>query len=274
MPWWAWAVAVPFVLFMLLWLARRAFRRAVRREFVSFLQETMPGVKVKSESEGALVVEVNGSDGTFHLWNLYSAAAAAPATPEGRRDVFSRFADGARQAEADATLRLETHGDRIRPRLLSASMLSGMPAEVARAPVPGTPLHVVYVLDSESSVQYLTDAHLKDLGLDAAGVHDRALQNLKRVFPPDPVRDTILKKTVTMVKTGDTYDAARLLLVPGYLQEGEVLAAGVPDRDTLFLTAPPPDGDWSAIQKLARAAAGPQLLDRTLRVTRAGFETP
>jgi len=272
-PWWAWAVAVPFVLFLLLWLARRSFRRAVRREFISFLRETMPELKISSESEAALAVRMKGEDGTFYLHNLYSAAAAVPATPEARREVFRRFAQGASQAEADATLRLETHGGRIRPRLMSAPMLAGMPAEVARSPVPGTPLHVVYVLDSETSVQYLTDAHLKDLGLDAPAVHERALRNLQRVFPPDPVRGTVAGRTVTMVKSGDTYDAARLLLVPGYLQEGEVLAAGVPDRDTLFLTAPPADGDWSRLHELAGAAAGPPLLDRALRVTRAGFET-
>lgn len=274
MPWWGWALVVVVGFFLFVWSARRSFRRAVREELVAFLRKTRPDVKVLAQREGALTLEVGGHDGTLYLYNLYTAAAAAPSTPEGRRDVFSHFADSvlSDMATANAPVTLETHGDRILPRLMSDAMLSGLPGEVPRSPVPGMPLHAVYVLDSEKSVRYLTAELLAELGLDSAAAHERALQNLRKTFPEGPVRSTVEQHSLTMIKGGDSYDAARLLLVPGYLREGEVLAAGVPDRDTLFLTAPPADGDWSGLRKLARSADGPRLLDRPIRVTRDGFE--
>jgi uncharacterized protein YtpQ (UPF0354 family) len=255
-------------------MARRAFRRAVRQEFVAFLSETRPEVQVTAETEDALTLTVEGGHGgTLYLHKFYLAIASVPGTAEARREVFVHFADTLlSERAAESTLSLETHGDRVLPRIVSEAMLSGLPSEVARSPVVGTPLQVVYVLDSEKSVAYLTGAHLADLGLDAAAVHERALHNLRQRFPDGPVRTAVNERSLCVIKSGDSYDAARLLLVPGYLRDGEVLAAGVPDRDTLFLTAPPADGDWSGLQKLARATAGPRLLDRPLRVTRAGFE--
>jgi hypothetical protein len=104
-------------------------------------------------------------------------------------------------------------------------------------------------------------------------LHERALANLRRSFPALVVRSVAETRQVSAIRAGDSFDATRLLLVPGELQEGEELAALIPDRETLVLAPPPDDGDWGALRKLARtSAASPYTLcDRPLRVTRRGI---
>jgi hypothetical protein len=75
------------------------------------------------------------------------------------------------------------------------------------------------------------------------------------------------------IKMMDSFDAARLLIVPEQLREGEELIALIPDRDTLTLVAVPKDGDWGPLRKLARVPDSEHLLlDRPVRVRRGGFE--
>jgi hypothetical protein len=86
------------------------------------------------------------------------------------------------------------------------------------------------------------------------------------------VDGAVRESTLTMVKALDSYDAARILLVPGYLGDGEEVVALIPDRDTLTLAPLPTDGNWDTLRKLARVAGGEHLLiDRPIRVTRGGF---
>jgi len=61
-----------------------------------------------------------------------------------------------------------------------------------------------------------------------------------------------------------------LLLKPGAAQEGESLAALIPDRDTLVPTPVPDDGDWGAPAKLAKNADGDPLWTEPLVVTSTG----
>ena len=71
-----------------------------------------------------------------------------------------------------------------------------------------------------------------------------------------------------MIKSGDTYDAARLLLVQQHLEPGEEIAALIPDRDTLALMPVPENEDWSNLAELARTPGGDRiLLQAPLRVT-------
>ena len=103
-------------------------------------------------------------------------------------------------------------------------------------------------------------------------LHALALENLGRTFGPEPVRKTLSENSITMIKCLDSYDAARLLLLPGYLQPGEALAALVPDRDTLTILPLPGGGNWAPLAELAKSAASDHLLlDRPLRVTCDGF---
>lgn len=77
-----------------------------------------------------------------------------------------------------------------------------------------------------------------------------------------------------VVRTLDTYDAARLLLVQDHLMPGESVAAIIPDRDTLVLVPLPRDDDWGPLRVLAGRPVREPLYDRPLRVTFEGVFAP
>jgi uncharacterized protein YtpQ (UPF0354 family) len=122
-----------------------------------------------------------------------------------------------------------------------------------------------------NSVAYLSSSQLAELGLDSAAALKIAKENLGRSFDSALVRSTVEKPNLNVVKALDTYDAARLLLVPALLKPGEALAAMIPDRDTLVLAQAPKDDNWDGLTKLARNAAGDPLFRKPIFVTSEGF---
>jgi hypothetical protein len=280
LAWYGWVGIVLAVLFLVVYLALRGFRAGLRREFAAFLAEYEPDVKITAVRRNGLDFRLGEVSGTAYLNKVYAAVAQLGGksdTPENRRRIFQDFADeligGTR--EAGQPLTRERHGDRILVRLVPAPWPAGLPTghAVPHRPVRGLDLRTVYVLDSENSVRYLTESDLADLGLDQEGVHELALENLRARFSPDVVAGVLRERSMVAVKALDSYDAARVLLVPEYLKEGEEVAALIPDRDTLTLVAVPAEGDWGTLRELARVPASEHLLlDRPLRVTRAGFE--
>jgi uncharacterized protein YtpQ (UPF0354 family) len=130
-------------------------------------------------------------------------------------------------------------------------------------------LAVVYVIDSPASATFVNAGHLEELGLDAEALHARALANLRKRSPD--LRAAIDQRALAVLKLQDSFDAARLLLLPDTLRDGEEVAAAIPDRDTLAVSPVPKDGDWSRLEKLARTPAGPPLYPHTLRVSRSGI---
>ena len=128
----------------------------------------------------------------------------------------------------------------------------------------------MFVLDREAAVAYLTGDLLAELKLTPDQALEVGRANLARTFGRDVVRSAVGSRNINVIKSCDSFDAARLLLVPGYLDAGESLVALIPDRDTLVLTAAPADGDWAGLRKLARAAAGDPLWAEPLIVTSDG----
>jgi hypothetical protein len=99
----------------------------------------------------------------------------------------------------------------------------------------------------------------------------RALDNLARGFDHALVRKTVMAKEVTLIETGDSYDAARLLLVPRHMIPGEALVAMIPDRDTLVLSPVPLDDNWAPFEKLARSPRTDRVIwNQPLKVTAQG----
>lgn len=180
-------------------------------------------------------------------------------------------------AERDTKpLDLDRDRARLRPRLVSNEVHQAMkrgPTPVSRR-LPEVTLWVVYVLDSEHSVIFLTEGQLADLGIDEEQLHTIAMENLSNAGFREIVRNVVEKKQAASVKYLDSYDAARLLLIPETLNEGEAVAACIPDRDTLFLCPiPENERDWSKLGAVAKAPASDRLiLDRPICVTRSGFE--
>jgi len=270
---WLWILAALTIIITVLSVARSAFRRGVREELIRYLKEHRPSWTLLKELPAALILKAEGVDEIrFNLQNLYLRAAGIPdSNPHNRLPVYEQSLAALEEGLALQHPSMEKHGDKLLPRLVQSSFLAAIPQLVRRG-LQGTPLHVAYVFNGQHGVSYLTQDHLKDLGLTAEEVDARALQNLRALVAEDMVRGA-LKGNLNVVKTGDTFDAARLLVIPSLLKDGEEVAAAVSDRDTLAVAPVPADGNWSALHQLARKNVGPMLLDVPLRVTKDGFET-
>jgi len=256
--------------------AVRSWRSTLRREFRAYLAERRPDLTVIRETADSLVLrDAEQKDaGTIFLDRIFREASTDPGA---RRELFDKLVGLLSEAESAHRLGPAELRQRVMARIVNATFLAGLrglPREIPAVALGVDELFVVFVLDNPNSVAYLGSDRLGDLGLDAPSALALAKQNLSRSFEAAVVRDTVAKRRMSVVKALDTYDAARLLLVPEHLQPGETLVALIPDRDTLVLTQAPEDGDWSALRKLARSAAGETLHPRPLLVSAAGISAP
>lgn len=95
-------------------------------------------------------------------------------------------------------------------------------------------LVTVYVIDDAASMVFVCRAHLRRWRKSVEDLHHLAMGNLAKRGTPVLSRPTTSPESVpesVTVRTGDGFDAARLLLLEA--QEGLLVA--VPDRDTLWL---------------------------------------
>lgn len=163
--------------------------------------------------------------------------------------------------------------EQLLPRIVTADFFQRFPEpeEFPRTSLAATPLFVSYVLNAEHFVTHVTQSMMADLGLTSVSLHNQAVANLCKTIAADFGRRGLI--SLISVKFGDTFDASRLLLVPACLQEGEAVAAAIPDRDTLILGPLPSDDDWKMWRELAETPDSDNLIcDRPLKVTRHGFE--
>ena len=279
LPWWGWIVLAVVAVVVFGVRAARGWRASFRRQFVEYLRREAPEFEVVAERDRELDIRgPGGSTGTLSLERVFSEGTDIP--PEdvaAREELFSRFVKMLREGKSVESLDPERDRARVRPRLVPAGYFAdavrrGAKAEPVSVPsgVPG--LSIALVLDSETSVAYLTADMLGELGLTTDEALALAKANLAgSVDVAAIVRDVLEKNALVMVKSFDSYDAARVLLVPAALAEGQELAAVIPDRDTLGLTRPPADGDWSKLRQLARTPAGDVLWEEPLRVTADGI---
>lgn len=276
-PFWAWAVLAVGVLVVAARLAARAWRAGVRKEFVAYLRERAPDIELLEVREYELSVKVGDHPCAMRLDRLYEECGRVPNQRAARQPLFDVMVRSAREWPGERVITPERDRPRLRPRLVHEAKLAAMKAETGDRLVAlpfGVPgLFVVLVLDAEASVAYVVDEILASLELTPEEALALARDNLAASSPRPLVRTALQEGSLQVMKSGDTYDAARLLLVPGCLEDGEEVAAAVPDRDTLLVTRVPDDGDWSKLRKLARAAAGEPLWREPLRVTRVGISS-
>lgn len=275
--WLSWVVAGLGALVVLLVLARRSFRTSVRRELLEVLARDLPGVTVLDEAPTHLRLRLpGGAEGQAQLERLYAAVAAlgTGAPPEARQELYRQWVATVRESsQSSGPLDLETHGERVLPRIVGPGFFDQLPPEagIPHTPLGETGLSVTYVLDHPHSVAYLTREHLDELGLDRTRAHALALRNLAGKTDPAVLRKALGSGQVSVIASDDTYGAARLLLVPPQLESGQAVVAAIPDRDTLVLM-PGPDADLEGARKLARTPRTDRpLFDRPLRVTRDGI---
>jgi len=276
LPWWVWVLGLVVGAVGLVVFAARSFRKRIREEFLRFLREQRPAWQVAVGKRGEIEVRRSPEEeaGTLFPEKLYAMAAEIRENVEtARRPVYERFLRMLEEAGQGA-LDPERDRGRVLPRIVTSEQLRELRrglGEVPAAPLGIEGLEVVAVLDSPESVRYLGACALGELGLELAEALELGKANLRATFAGEVVRRAVERSDLNVVKSLDSHDATRLLLVPEHLQAGESVIAMIPDRDTLVLLPPPAAGDGSSLRKLARNADGPPLWREPIRVTPEGF---
>ena len=280
-PWWAWVAVAIAGAFFLLTSAAAHHRQSLVDEFVLHLRRLRPELDIVRADRGTItrgpwvIVKLpSGSQARISLAKMMSALGKAqPKTADDRKPIIEHWIVSIDELLAAKNIDLSSSMTRVRPRIVSERMVPagsfhGMPHRALGA----TPLSVVYVLDSPKTVTYITNDHAEHAHVDEQTLYERARENLRNTVPEELVRKALDNRSIVAVKCGDTYDAARILLLSEHLKEGETLAAIIPDRDTLMISAVP--GDTSGLVKLARTVPceEPRLFDRPIRVSRNGFD--
>ncbi len=260
------------------WWGKRRFDPV--ESFTTYLKGQRPHWRVLGVSEGMLEIEIADDTLSLSAHRIAELAGREGESSPQCRAAFAQLLALLEQAVGGAPdLSREADGARLRPRLLPEDYFDELrsrarddDAPVARA-LPELGLWIAYVLDSEHSVQFLMRSQLAKLEMDEDELHSTALANLADERFRQVVRSVIEARQAVNFKCLDSYDASRLLLVPQYLNDGEAVAACIPDRDTLFLCPEPAADQWPALVEVARAPVSDRLiLDRPVRVTRDGLE--
>lgn len=138
-----------------------------------------------------------------------------------------------------------------------------------------TGLGEALVIDSESSMTFVNAELLSKLGMSAEQAFTHARRNLKGKLPENLPRMLFDQKMMPSFKTGDGFDAARILALPDMLKEGQLVAALIPDRDTLVLLGISKDKDNQDFRETFSdfPAANDYLIHaQPLLITRNGIE--
>jgi len=279
-PLWLWFTAAGLLFASLLgaWViyAHRAFRTDVRRRFLLHLEAHFPQIEILEEMPDHLRLKAAGGEpATLFLRRLYGGAADLDLHDEaGYRELFDLWAGVVLEGTAGGVQDPATDRVRLLPRLVTPSFLRGISdgrEALPCRPLEGLGLYVVFVLDGQHSVSFVNEDMLGLLGLDTERAWDLALDNLRQRSGELSVAE-VLAGEIQAFKSGDTFAAARLLLIPEQLVPGQLLAAVIPDRDTLVLAPMPLDGDWSVLKKIAKIPSGEALLEHPVKVSREGFQ--
>lgn len=242
-------------------------------EFRARIAEEYPELPVDADAEGVLRIHRTIDDDRPIVVNVARMAARLPDPStrnqrEAAYDIWIQVLGTILEARpVDATW-----GARLLPRLVTPGWLVGSPdgPELVAREVEGLGLYCALVFDFPESVRFVTPEDLERLGMDAAEAHARAHENFRGRLPADVVREQLRDPKVTTFHAIDSYEAARILLLPELLEPGEAVGAAIPDRDSLVLF--PVESSIEMGRALAAGDGPDVLLDRPVRVTREGFE--
>lgn len=276
-PVWAWGVLVLLAVLLLFINSWVFWRKEVRRRFTEQLRSRIPGVEIVGEGLTHLQIRLNGNETTMSMQGLYSKLVQAKVRDESEEEkiVFDDMINALKDTAKEMVLDPQRDRNRIMARLQPPDFGSELQGKgtFPHRHLAELNLSVFYVMDAEHSVRYLDSEELAHLGLNDDEIFELAVENLRRITPRESVRSVLEKQTAVVFKSGDTMDAARLLTIPGYLEKDEVIAACIPDRDTLFLVAASESTDWDSLLAVAREGIPRhKLLSRPVRVTSGGFK--
>jgi uncharacterized protein YtpQ (UPF0354 family) len=136
---------------------------------------------------------------------------------------------------------------------------------------------VFYAQDSESTIRYLVESDLRDLGLARSDLRALAVANLDSILPEVKLHAA---DGVYMITAGGTYEASLILLdaiwkSPQLAVKGDLVVA-IPTRDVLLVTGSRDRAGLAQVRKMVAEAArdAPYRLTDTLFVRRSGRFEP
>jgi hypothetical protein len=254
------------------WPYGRISQGTIRDECVSYLAKEFPQVAVISRDADALRLQLtNGAYHQVFLDRIYSAIADLDGPNSNRRhEIYKNFFQVLNDRIPDE-ISWEMDAVRIRPRVVSLETLQAMQRQIGME-LPKSPLHqtglwVLYVLDSEHSVAFVTEPMRNKLGISKGQLHQRALDNLATTFDVRKFIAELEAGSMVRVMTLDSYDASRLLLLPEHVPEGVRLAVAVPDRDLMFVLRAEDDSAFEVMSQIAKLPSERPIHDGALEVT-------
>jgi hypothetical protein len=213
---------------------------ADRRQFVDHVvkvvQQRFPLVKIEPVAD-AFAVKVNGH--LAALENVYRMSSIRE--DDGKRQIERWMVELLRASEGspDEGADFEQLKDRIYPMILSQSS-SEQRHSVIMQPLVGD-LFTAYAIDNDRTITYILRRHFEEWKIDLDTLHETAINNLvtrSEAINAQAAQDEEGEVNLIMFRTGDGYDASRLLLpsLHDRLREylGSPFAAAIPNRDILL----------------------------------------
>ncbi len=255
------------------WPFGRISQGTIRNECVAYLRDVFPQIEVVSlEPESLRLRLESGSGHQVFLDRIFSAIETLEdPSPSARRQVYEAFFKVLNDRVPEE-LSEDIDGDRLRPRVISRETLEAMHRQIGlelpRMALQQTGLWIVYVLDSEHSVAFVTEAMRERLGMDLGALHERSMLNLAATFDAAEFVKNLEAGSLVRVMTLDSYDASRLLLLPDHVPEGVRLAVAVPDRDLLLVLRAEDESAFDVMSQVAKVPCERPVFDGALEVTR------
>lgn len=242
-------------------------------EFPEFITREHPELTLRLDEDGALLIYPTVDTDSPIVVNLARMASRLPhpADREQREEAYEQWLVVLRQILEGRDV-AQDWAERLLVRLVTPEWVAGSTGEtdlVVRE-VDGLGLFCALVFDFPTSVRFVTTTDLQKLGLSEDEAHARAFANFRGRLPASVVRDQLREPKVTRYMAMDSYEAARILLIPDLLEPGEEIGVAIPDRDSLVLF--PLGTGEDVVRQLAESDSPDALLDCGVRVTRDGFE--
>lgn len=134
-------------------------------------------------------------------------------------------------------------------------------------------LHVVYAIDSQNGIAYLTQGRLEKIGLPLSALRQLALANLRRLLPP---LQRVGAEPLFQLKADGNYESSLLLSDKLWTDQasavqGELVAA-VPARDVLVFTGSSSPAGLDRLRQIVNQtySGGAHIISKTLLVRRNG----
>jgi uncharacterized protein YtpQ (UPF0354 family) len=230
-------------------LAAGMSERAFTDTFVQQARAALADLEIKVVAPLHLQTKSkDGAEGTVYLTNAYTQYTS---NPEDLQAIIGNHIAGLKMSEQPIDPKSK---DSIFAVIKPADYVTTVAAQSAKAGVNreisfvvenlNDDLRVLYVLDTESSMQMLTKEGVKQTGVAESALRSVAVGNLRKYFSDSPVQIERLEYTGTgksyLVSLDQNYEAA-ILLIDDYWNRKNFDVAGdiiafVPARNVVIVT--------------------------------------